>query len=205
VTRRLPTETSLQALIDSTRALHQKPRDRRLPDPTLLAAIERRILTAVRRDATGTTDRDGYPTSTLGGGYTRTNGSSTETQALSLPERDRHHELTLLAVTNLEQLVLSVQVVLSALNSIDDLTSDRGPAPRTCAACTGHRPLGGDQAVAHRGTVGNRLERDTDLCQPCWDYVRQTAPAGSHTGRLPDPHAIAYHDQRGRWRLRITA
>jgi hypothetical protein len=201
----LPTEISLQALIDSARAPYQKPRDRRYPDRTLLDAIERRLLHAYRRDQTGGTEPDGYPNNTLGGGYTRTNGSSTETQALSLPERDRHHELTLLAVTSLEQVVLSWNVIISALNSIDDLTSDRGPAPRTCAACTGHRPLGGDQAVAHRGTVGNRLERDTDLCQPCWDYVRQTAPAGSHRGRLPDPSAIAYHDQRGRWRLRITA
>jgi len=204
MTRRLPTEISLQALIDSTRALHQKPRDKRLPDSTLLAAIERRLLTAVRRDGTGTTDRDGYPTSTLGGNHGGNNGSSTETHALAPPERDRHHELTLLAVTNLEQLVLSVNIVVSALNSIDDLTNDRGPAPRTCAACTGHRPQGGDQAVAHRGTVGNRLERDTDLCQPCWDYVRQTAPAGSHGGHLPTPDAIRWHDQRGRWRLRIA-
>jgi hypothetical protein len=95
-------------------------------------------------------------------------------------------------------------MILSALQSIDDLTEDRGPTPRLCP-CSPHRPLGGPQAVAHRGTVGNRLERDTDLCESCYGYVVQSAPAGSHRGRLPDPTAIAYHDQRGRWRLRITA
>jgi hypothetical protein len=205
VTRRLPTQTSLQALIDSARAPYQKPRDRRFPDRTLLDAIERRLLHAYRRDTTGTTDRDGYPTSTLGGGYTHTNGSSTETQALSSPERDRHHELTLLAVTSLEQVVLSWNVIISALQSIDDLTNDRGPTPRTCAACTGHRPLGGDQEVAHRGTVGDRLEREVDLCEDCRNFVKQTAIPASRGGRLPTPDEIAWHDKRGRWRLRITA
>jgi hypothetical protein len=205
VTGRLPTQTSLQALIDSTRALHQKPRDRRLPDPTLLAAIERRLLTAVHRDNTGTTERDGYRFSTLGGGFGGTNTSTTEAHALSDPQKDKHHEFTSLACSSLEEAVHQINKLISALNSIDDLTSDHGPTPRTCAACTGHRPLGGDQAVAHRGTVGNRLERDTDLCAGCYAYVVQSAPAGSRTGHLPDPLAIRWHDQRGRWRLRISA
>ena len=201
---RLPTDTSLQALIDSVRALHQKPRDRRLPDPTLLAAIERRLQRAVTRDRTGTTDRDGYPSSTLGSGSSGTNGSTTETHALNPAERDRHHELTMLAVQNLEQLVMSTNIIVSALNSIDDLISDQGPAPRTCHACTGLRPQGGNQPVAHRGTVGNRLERDTDLCAACYHFVERTAPPGSHAGWLPSAADIAYHDQRGRWRLRIA-
>lgn len=201
---RLPTDTSIRHLLDSLAALHQKPRDRRLPDPTLLAALERRLCRAVARDRTGTTDRDGYPATTLGGGYGHTNGSTTETQALAPPLRDRHHELTLLAVEHLEQLVHSANILISALNSIDDLTSDAGPAPRTCAACTGHRPLGGDQAVAHRGTVGDRLERAVDLCEDCRNFVKQTANPGSREGRLPTPVEIDWHDKRGRWRLRIA-
>ena len=201
---RLPTEASLQALIDSARALYQKPRDRRLPDPTLLAAIERRLLRAVQRDRTGTTDRDGYPGNTLGSGTPTSNGSSTETHALGRPERDRHHELTILAVQHLEQLVLSANVIVSALNSIDDLTSDQGPAPRTCAACTGHRLQGGDRSDVTRGTMGDRLERATDLCRACMDFVRSSAPAGSHAGVLPTPEQIRWHDSHGRWRLRVT-
>ncbi len=204
MTRRLATDISIRHLLDAVGALWRKPRNRTLPDPTLYANLERRTARAVARDRTGESIRDGYPANTIGAGYTNGNGSSVEAHALSRPERDLHHDYTLVAIAGLEAAVAGLQMWASALNSIDDLVNDQGPAPRTCQACTGHRVLGGDQQVAHRGTVGNRLERDTDLCQSCWDFVRQTAPAGTHQGYLPDPAQIAWHDTRGRWQIRIA-
>ena len=196
------TETGLQHHIDAIRALYKK--DKRYPDRTRLDALERRILRAYRRNNTGTAQRDGYPTTTLGGTYTRTNGSSVEAQALAPPIRDRHHELTVRAVDQIEQIVTYGIWLEMTLDAIEALTNDQGPAPRTCAACTGHRLLGGNQAVSHRGTVGNRLSRAVDLCEPCYGYVTQTADPGTHAGRLPTPVDIASHDRTGRWRLRTN-
>lgn len=201
----IPTDHALRHLLDSLDALHRRPRDRSIPDPTLYANIERRLAAAVRRDRTGDTTRDGYPSGTLGGGGRSQTSSSTETHALSPAERDRHHELTARACLALEDAVANIQHLMSALNSIDDLTSDQGPAPRTCAACTGHRPLHGDQAVAHRGTVGDRLPRATDLCKACWRYVERAYPAGCHNAEPPTPDAIAWHDEHGYWRIRTAA
>lgn len=206
---RLPSDITLGHLTDGLRALNRAPRDKPLAamDRTLLESIERRLARAVTRDRTGHIERDGYPRSTLGNESRGigTPTSTTETAALSRSERDAHHELTALAVTALTETVTSLGKLVSALASLDQLTSDRGPAPRTCNACAGKRPLGGDQLVARRGTVGDRLTTATDLCQPCWDFVRQTAPAGSNAGYLPTEEQIRWHDQRGRWRLRMVA
>ena len=203
---RLPSDIAIGHLLDALRNLHTRPRDKTAPDRTLLANIERRLATAVRRDRTGTTTRDGYPTSTLGGGHaTHIAGSTTENAALAPTRRDRHHDLTVAACQHLDSAVTHLQALLSALNSLEDLTGGTSVAPRTCQACTGYRPLGGDQAVAHRGTVGDRLTRDTDLCGFCWAFVRQAYPAGSRAGLTPTPTDIAHHDQTGRWRIRLVA
>jgi len=204
---RLPTDITIGHLTDGLRALGRPPRDRILAaiDRTLLESIERRLAQAVTRDRTGRIERDGYPTSTLGNGaHSSTPGSRTETAALSRPQRDTHHDLTALAVASLTEAVTALGKLSSALASIDQLTTII-PSPRTCQACEGKRPLGGDQVVAHRGTVGDRLTQAIDLCSFCYHAVEQTAKPGSRAGHIPTEEQILWHDQRGRWRFRVVA
>jgi len=202
---RLPTDVTIGHLTDGLRQLNRPPRDKPQAaiDRTLLESIERRLARAVTRDRTGHIERDGYPTSTLGpdGGRT-TPGSRTETAALSRPERDQHHELTALAVRRLTDAVTALGGLVSTLNAIDDLTNDRGPDVRFCAHCTGKRGPDRDLPVWRRGTVGNRLITNVDLCSPCFHFVEQTALAGSLAGYLPSDEQIRDHELRGRWRIR---
>jgi len=205
VTPRLPSDITIGHLTDGLRALSRKPRDRTLAtiDRTLLESIERRLAQAATRDRTGRIERDGYPTSTLGNGVrSSTPGSRTETAALSRPQRDTHHELTMFAVVSLTEAVTALTRLSSALNSLDDLTADTRPTPRTCSHCTGKRGSDADLPVWRRGTVGNRLPNNIDLCSPCFHFVEQTALAGSLTGYLPTDEQIRDHETRGRWRIR---
>lgn len=207
---RLPTTAAVGHLVDSCRALTRKPRDKRLPDLTLADSIERRLAAAVNRDRSGSVVPDGFPAGTLGGGGgQRGNASTVEAAVLALAQgvagRDRHHELTVLAVQSLEATVENAQRCLSALASLDDLVSDTvAPTVRTCSHCTGKRGPDSDRSVYATGTVGDRLERSIALCDACYGFVTQTAPAGSHTGYLPSEQQIADHEQRGRWRIRMT-
>lgn len=202
---RLPSDVALGHLIDALRNLHTKPRDKRAPDRTLLANIERRLATAVRRDRTGTTLRDGYPASTLAGGHaTHIAGSTTENAALAAPLRDRHHELVDRACTALLHAVTQLNTLVSALDSIDQLTGTTTLAPKTCAHCTPHLPDGHTRPVHARGTVGDRLTVAVDLCEPCYFYVARTADPGQRDGQLPTPDQIRWHDQHGTWRIRVA-
>lgn len=216
----IPTELAARHLFDSLRALGRKPTSPGLArrDTKLIDSLERRLLEALARDRAGTATADGYPATTSGGfggnrltilvEDDRVTVTAVELAALALVEgsspRDRHHELTRRAATALEDAVVALNTLTAALASIDDLTSDRGPTPRTCQHCTGKRGKGNDRTVAHRGTVGDRLERTMDLCEACWSFVRRVANPNSRAGYLPTDQQIRDHEERGRWKIKIA-
>lgn len=206
----IPSGLAIGHLFESLAALNRKPENKLLAaiDPKLIDSLRRRILIAAQRDRTGSVVPDGYPTS---GGGSRGSGiatSATERAAVALADndivRDRHHELTVRATTALEDAVIALNTLASALLSIDDLTDTKGPVPKTCAHCTGKRGAGNDRPIAHRGTVGDRLERAMDLCEGCWSAVRWSAAANSRDGKLPTDAQIRHHEETGRWRLRVA-
>lgn len=201
----LPTDIAAQHLFDSVDALWEKPSkgsERRID------SLRRRFRAALERDRTGSVIPDGYPTNTSGGPVSGVGSSSTERAAVALADgdvvRDRHHDLTVRAAGALEELVVQANILRLALDSIDDLTNDSGPAPKTCAHCTGKRGHGNDRPVAHRGTVGDRLERAMDLCEACWSFVRWSAKPNTRAGYLPTDTQIRDHEERGRWRMRVA-
>jgi hypothetical protein len=201
---RLPTDTALGHLIDGLRSLEQRPK---AGQPRRIDDLEARLLAAVRRDRSGSVVPDGYPTTTGGAGAPNGSDSSTERAALTLvdrPPRDRHHELTALAVTSIEDAILGLNRAVAALNSIDDLTKTTGPPEHTCGHCTDKRGQGNNRPAAHRGTVGDRLERALDLCEACWGFVRQSANPNTRQGQLPTDTQIRDHEDRGRWRIHVA-
>lgn len=184
--------------------------------------IEQKLQRALHRERAGTTTADGYRTSTgggRGGGMTilvdgedgepdRVPVTSVESAALARlgkGQRDRHRELTRDAVAALVELVAASQKLQARIKSIDDLTSEGGPAPKRCECCAGKRGMGNDRHDIHRGTCGDRLDRRMDLCRACRSYVDQTATAGSRQGELPADEAIRRHEETGRWRIRTAA
>lgn len=222
---RLPSDHAARDLCDSLRALNQRPHDKALAefDARLIDSIERRLLIALQRDRTGSVIPDGYPTSTGGGrsGGSRTivvpdeNGqpdrvpvTAIEAAVVALVDgdtpRDRHHDLTVRAVEAIDSAVVALNTCVAALASIDDLVSEKGPAPKTCAHCTSKRGEGSDRPIYATGTVGDRLERSVSLCKHCYGFVEQTARPGTHTGYLPSDDQIRDHEQRGRWRMRVA-
>lgn len=211
---RLPTPVALQHLTDSLRALGEPPakgKPRRIDD------LEQRLHRAVERDLAGLPTPDGYPATTSGG---RAGGrtivvdddhvpvTSVEGAVIDRDDRrrtrDRHHELTVKAVTAVDAAVVHLQTAFAALASIDDLINTAPPAEKTCDHCTDKRGQGGNRPVYVRGTVGDRLERALSLCEACYEFVRQVALPGTRGGYLPSDVQILEHEQRGRWRIRLT-
>ena len=205
---RLPTITSAQHLIDAVDALHGKPRDRKLAERygSTIDAIRQRLIGtpdnpgALRRElAHGTNTPDGYPRSTMSNGPHGT-AELTPVEAAAharhRPPHDQHRQLTLRATHALDQMVASLNTLMSALASIDDLRNDNlGPAPKVCAAC---RPVRDIIATVYAtGTVGGRLDKPADLCKDCYEFVRRA-------GRMPTHTEVADHERRGRWRIRST-
>lgn len=216
---RLPTPVALQHLTDRLRALGEPPekgKPRRIDD------LETRLQRAVRRDLAGLPTPDGYATRTGGGrsgGRTITvddeQGQPDAVPVTSVEgalidradwhrTRDRHHELTVRAVEAVDCAVVAIHTAFSALASIDDMVNTAPPAPRTCDHCTDKRGRGGNRPIYVRGTVGDRLERAMSLCEACYEFVRQVALPGSRRGYLPSDLQILEHEQRGRWRIRVT-
>lgn len=206
---RLPTRATLEHLVEALRRLGQRPKPNQ---PVRIDDLERRILTAVERDQSGDIGFDGWDATTIpkvcsGSGR----GSRVEGHGLALADgatpRDRHHELTVLAVESLNHTVTNLNTLLSALASIDDLIKVDGPGEktRTCGHCTGKRGKGNDRPVYATGTAGDRLERAIPLCEACYGFVTQTAAPASRIGSLPDNLQIVDHERRGRWRIRTTA
>lgn len=219
--KRLPTETSIRHLCDSLRTLAKIPKGGR--NRTELDLLEARLIHAVDRDRTGSPVPDGYPRGTLGGtggGPTITApdeaglpdvvpATAVEVVGIALAdgdvERDRHHELTVRAVEDVERAIIHLNSARAALASIDDLTRTATSPGReaTCAHCTPHLPDANARPVHRRGTVGDRLLVATDLCEPCYFFVLRSADAGSRAGALPTPEQIAHHDRTGTWKLRL--
>jgi hypothetical protein len=198
-----PTERQIGALCEQLRRLG---RYRKGVIP--VDDIERRLKAAVTRERAGTTVPDSYPSATLGGEGSggRRRGSPTEKAAAKRAdgevERDRHRELTTEAVERLTRAVEAIQALSHRLDALDDLQSTQGPLRRHCEVCTGLRPLTGDRDVYRRSTVGDRLKVATDLCEPCYDFVRTQFPKpGQRDGRVPTFEEVRFHDQRGRWKL----
>lgn len=202
---RLPTDLAVTHLVDSLRALALP---RAAGHPKRIDDLETRLKAAIQRDRTGTVVPDGYPTSTGSpGGNGGTTESSTERAACALlerPPRDHHHELTMLAVEQLDTAVVALNRIFAALNSIDDHIGVTTPAPvqRTCSHCTGKRGKN-NRVVYATGTVGDRLERSIALCKACYGFVERTAKAGTRDGQLPTDQQIRDHEDRGSWRLRV--
>ena len=208
--QRLPTVAAVEHLVEALEALGRSPRHKVTPanaaDRTMLAGIRRRLLGtekrpgAIRREAHGTNLPDGYPARTLGEGLPNGTAELTSVEAaahrLMKPPRDEHRELTLRATTALDHAVTALNTLMSALASLDDLTDeDLGPQPRTCDACHPWRDI--IATVTHPNTsVGERLDEPIDLCEACYDFVR-------NIGRPPNEAEIARHEERGRWRVRL--
>jgi len=182
------------------------------------ASVEARLGRAVERERSGTNLPDGWPS---GGGGNDDGGrgddgfqSSTERAAAArlgreyAPDarapRDRHRELTLAAFDHLRRAVHGAEIAWGVLRALDELLEegDAEVTVRSCEACTGKRGRGGNRAVAHRGTVGDRLKYALDLCDACYGFVERTAKPGSRGGYLPSEDQVRRHEERGRWRLK---
>lgn len=171
---------------------------------------ETRLTAAVRRDRSGTTTPDGWPPTTESGGGGSGSGSSVERAVLMLVGDehvpiDRHRLLTRRAYGRLLDALAAWNDVRTILDEIDELTGRTVVTTPTCEVCTGRRGKGNDRTVAHRGTVGDRLERRMDLCDRCYQFVVRTAPAASREGYLPTDEQIRYNEERGRWRMRVRS
>lgn len=146
-------------LIDRLRRLQRtlhKGKPFLLPEGAItnLDVIERRLIEALRRDATGTVEHDGYPTGTVGSGGQDAAQSTTEGAALAgyrldhpsdvehsdgtwdHQPHDQHHELTTAAAHALQRAADAVADLIEKLDAIDRLAT----IPRTdpsghCAAC----------------------------------------------------------------------
>jgi len=200
---RLPTENAIHHLIDSVRALNQ-PKVR--GQPKRVDDIEARLLAAMQRDRTGSPIPDGYP-STTSGPIGNGSSSSVEAAVIALDHgagRDWLHDLVLRATRALEDMVINANTLVSALASIDDVTRVTTVAPKTCEHCTPHLPKGNARPVHRKGTVGDRLTKTMDLCEPCYFYAQRSADAGSHEGELPTAEQVRHHDQTGTWRIRVA-
>lgn len=219
---RLPAPVAVQHLLDSLRKLGEPTEKGR---PLRIDELERDLLGAIERDQTGYPTLDGYAAG-VGGG--RAGGrtiavddeagrpdavpvTSVEGTVLDRLEpdnprrmRDHHHDLTAKAVRAVSAAVVAIQTAFGALASIDDLVDTAPPAPKTCDHCTDKRGLGGNRRIYVRGTVGDRLGHAVSLCEPCYEFVRQVALPGTRLGYLPSDVQILEHEQRGRWRIRLT-
>lgn len=209
---RIPTATAARHLFDQLRALNgNKDGTVSLKSSRLVDVLEQRMLTALERDRSGTVTVDGWPTSTTGNGGSGTPTSSVEAAVINLVDhpapRDRHRELVVRATQALEDAVVALNVMRSALYSISDLTktSVDPKTERTCAHCTNKRGTGNDRPVYATSTVADRLEQAVALCSPCWHFVEQTAKPGTRGGYLPSDEQIRDHEQRGRWRIRVAS
>lgn len=202
-----PSATAAKNLFDQLRALHSTKDGNTKLKTNLIDHLELRLLAALERDRTGRLAHDGWPTSTTGNGSSGLPTSSVEAAVVALVDgarpRDHHHELVGRAAGALEDAVVALNTLRSALNSIDDLTktSVDPKAPKTCAHCTDKR-LGTNHPIHATGTVGDRLERSIALCAHCYGYVTQTATPGTREGWLPSDAEILQHEERGRWRIR---
>ena len=136
-----------------------------------LDLVERRLIEALDRDASGSVERDGYPSGGMGDGGARSGASvrvedeygstdtvpvtSTEAAAfarLGRQERDPHHELTELAARHLEQAANAIDGLLTALDDIDKLANPNAWKPDPSGSC-----LVCDRHV--EGTAADRLRR----------------------------------------------
>ncbi len=200
--------TAAKNLFDQLRALHQNQDGHTKIPARLVDHLEARLLAALERDRTGSLVVDGWPASTTGNGSSGLPTSSVEAAVVSLVDsrqpRDHHRELTRRAAEALEDAVVALNTLRSALASIDDLTktSVDPKAPRTCAHCTGKRGSN-DRPVYATSTVADRLDHAIALCSACWHFVEQTAQPGTRAGYLPSDDQIRSHEEKGRWRIRV--
>lgn len=211
----LPTTTTAEHLLDSLAALHRPPKGHPEGAPTVLETFARRLLTALERETrAGSTAPDGFPPSTMGGGrgtgalgYGDPVGQVVAGQLdRKRPPRDHVRDVTGLAARELSEAVAHVQHALAAMTSWADLVGETLPTPRTCEHCTPHVPNADRRIVHRRSTVGDRLGRALDLCEPCYWYVYRlpnVAP-GSRAAALPTPEQIRHHNETGKWRLPVT-
>lgn len=171
--------------------------------------IERRLSIALRRDLSGSVLPDGWPAATEVGRTGRGGSSSVERAMLVLIGEDpcpadRHRQLTRRAMNRLLAAVSAVEACVAALDSIDELVGDASQSQRTCEICTGKRGMGGDRPIAHRGTVGDRLERAVDACDRCYQFITRSAAPASRAGYLPTDEQIRRNEEHGRWRMRAS-
>jgi hypothetical protein len=151
-------DNQTRQLIDRLRRLHDATmngKPARLPEGAVsrLDLIERRLLEALRRDQTGTTERDGYPGGRLGAGGQDAPQSSTEGAVLAgyrvdgdidmdhgywaSPEHDTHHERTQRAFRHLEAAAEALRHLSSTLDEIDRHSHVRREDPAGhCQACS---------------------------------------------------------------------
>lgn len=194
---RLPTDTAVRHLIDSLRTLSRKG---------TLDDIEHQLLDAIRRDRTARPGPDGYPTTTGGGNGSGHSDSSSVENAVIARENghppDPHHALTRRAAQALEDAVVNLNTLNSALINLNAHTTTQ--APRTCQHCTPHLPKGHHRPVHRRGTVGDRLGQALDLCEPCYFYVQRATTAGRGDAEMPTPEQIRQHDNTGTWRMKVA-
>lgn len=147
-------ERQIRANLERLRRMQQatlKGRPFLIPEGTItrLDIVERRLLEAVKRDETGSTLPDGYPTGNVGSGGEDAPQSSTEAAALSgyrlnsdgegswgNYEQDRHHELTTAAAEALDRAAAALDTLMSQLDAIDRLaTIQRTDPSGHCQAC----------------------------------------------------------------------
>jgi hypothetical protein len=161
----LPTERQIRDLFTTLRtyaAPSGKPPTSRLDD------LEQRLVTAMRRDATGTNTIDGYSASTTSDGRGGNELTSVEAGAnrtvFGKPELDKIHDHAFHAVTFLVEAAGNLGALEGRLDAIDKLSApDRKSettGPGYCQAC----------ATFCTGAGDDRLRSGyCDACRKAWD------------------------------------
>lgn len=180
-----------QQITDSVRAIRRLNLDGHQAD---WPELERRLKRHLKRDASGSSDADGYPTSTLpeGGGGSGLTSVEAGAEARLAGREDRVHHHLEQAIGNLVEAQLNVGALVNHLAKIDDIINE---PPKTLRLCQSHAripgtTIGGD----HWGTVGGRLAEHHALCRPCYDVVL-------NHNRLPTLAELNHHIDTGRFQI----
>lgn len=168
-----------------------------------LGQLEVRLTAAMLRDqAGGSAVPDGYPGGSSEGGGTPSDVKLTPVEAVAdqraygRRQHDPVHEHTQRAVRSVLAAAEAMHTAEAALAALERLNDDAPVVALVCEVCDSHG-LTAPRPIERRTTVGNRLEKMTDLCQPHISYVERN-------GELPTPEQTRHHDATGTWRVRVA-
>ena len=185
----IPSDRSIDAVVNSIQQLARR-----------LDPIAIRLYTEQAK-ASHRAARDGYPSSTMGGGSNHHGDHSDPT--LAAVERIADD----LALYNhveqmwgfLDEAERGLRAHLSRMTTLDQLTKEaEGELPVDVVYCEAFSAAGIHRPVAHSGTVGGRLDHAMQLSEHAYQFVWKY-------GRLPSVEECRHHDLKGRWQVKLGA